>query len=97
MKNDQEILQFLIKGGLIGGALGALLSKDKTEGSLLGAIAGAAIFATFRANEEAQKTNVPMYVVEDGYLYQIDKNGTKTQIRKVEKPNIQLKKHFKLT
>jgi hypothetical protein len=97
MKNDQEILQFLIKGGLIGGALGALLSKEKAEGTLLGALAGAAIFATFNANEAAQKTNVPMYVVEDGYLYQIDEIGKKTQIRKVEKPKIQLEKHFKLT
>ncbi len=92
MKQDDEILDSLIKGGLIGAALGALLSKNKA----LGALAGAAILATFKANEQAMQTNVPMYVEENGYLYQIEMGGIKTMIRKIEKPLIQLPQHFKL-
>ena len=32
MKSDEEILQSLIAGGLIGAALGALLSKNREDG-----------------------------------------------------------------
>ena len=96
MENDEEILQSLIAGGLIGAALGALISKNKEEGTTLGALAGAAILATFRANEKAMQTNVPMYIEENGNLYQIKDGGIKTLIRKIKKPAVKLPQHFKL-
>lgn len=96
MKNDEEILESLIAGGLIGAALGALLSKNKEEGATLGALAGAAILATFKANEKAMQTNLPMYVEENGNLYQIQPGGIKKFIRKIDKPSVKLQEHFKL-
>lgn len=96
MKNDEEILESLISGGIIGAALGALVSKNSEEGAMLGALAGAAILATFKANEKAMQTNVPMYVEENGNLYQIRDGGIKTFIRKIGKPGAKLPLNFKL-
>jgi len=95
MKSDNEILESLIAGGLIGAALGALISKNKTEGSTIGAIAGAALLATYKANEKAQTLRIPMHVEEEGTLFEIQPDGSKNFIRKIEKP-AKLNEHFKL-
>jgi outer membrane lipoprotein SlyB len=96
MKNDDEIVESLIAGGIIGAALGALLSKKNGEGSILGAIAGAAILATFKANEKARQTHVSMLVEENNALYEIKADGSKHFIRNIEKPTQQLPSNFKL-
>lgn len=49
-----------------------------------GAMIGAVILATFKASEKALETNLPMYVVENGNLYQIQKGTVKKFIRKIE-------------
>ena len=96
MKNDEEIIKSLIKGGFVGAFLGALLSKDKEEGASLGALAGAAILATYKANELAMKANVPMYVKENGSLFLLQPDGSKTFIRQIDKSGEALPQHFKL-
>lgn len=98
MKNDEEIIESLIAGGFIGAALGALISnKNRTsEGAILGAIAGAAILATYKANEQAKQTNVPMYFVENGNLYQRQQDDSVKFIREISKPSIPLQEHFTL-
>ncbi|MCX6324921.1 MAG: hypothetical protein NTZ41_12010 [Sphingobacteriales bacterium] len=96
MNDDSTTIDSLIKGGLIGAALGALLSKDKDEGALMGALLVAAISATLKAGEEAQKTNVPVYVEENGMLYKSGPNGKKRLIKKIKKPAGNLPERFKL-
>ncbi|MFP9117239.1 glycine zipper 2TM domain-containing protein [Flavobacterium sp. RNTU_13] len=96
MEQDDKILENLITGGVVGAALGALLSKDKREGATLGALAGAAILATFRANEEAKKSNVPLILEEEGNLYEISPDGQRRFLRKIEKPKITMPSQFKL-
>lgn len=96
MKNDEEILQSLVAGGIIGAALGALLSSTKGQRATLGAMAGAAILATYKANEKALQTNLPMYAEENGNLYQIQADGIKKFIRKIDKPLVLLQNRFKL-
>lgn len=96
MKNDEEIFESLIAAGLIGAALKTLLSKNKGEGATLGALAAAAIVATFKANVKAMQTNLPMYVMENGNLYQTQPGGKKKFIRKINKPSIKLQERFKL-
>ena len=95
MKNDNEIFESLIAGGLVGAALGVLVSGKK-EGATLGAIAGATILATYKASQQAMQTNLPMYVEESGNLFEVQSGGTKKFIRKIEKPAIKLPQHFKL-
>lgn len=96
MKTDDEIIESLIAGGLIGATLGALVSKNNEEEVMSGAMIGAVILATFKASEKALATNLPMYVVENGNLYQIQKETVKKFIRKIEKSSIKLPSHFKL-
>ena len=95
-KNDENIFQSLIAGGLIGAALGALISKDREEGATIGALAGAVILATYKANEQAQKTNLPVYIEEDGKLFEIQPGGVKRFIKDIPKPNITPVEYFKL-
>lgn len=83
-------------GGLIGAALGALLSKDKEEGAIIGALLGAAFSATLKANEEAQKTNVPVYVAEEGKLYAIEPGGAKRFVKYLKKSTTKYPNRFKL-
>jgi hypothetical protein len=96
MKSDDEIIQSLIASGVIGATLGALISKNKSKDASLGALASAAIVATFTANQKAMQTNVSLYVEEDGGLYLIDANRVKTFVSTIEKPTIKLPKKFKL-
>ena len=76
--------------------MGALLTKNKEEGATIGAIAGAVILATYKANEQAQKTNLPVYVEENSKLYEIQPGGKKRFIKNIPKPNITVSEHFKL-
>ena len=94
MQNDEEIIESLIAEGLIGAALGALLSNNKNNGNEIGAIAGA-IIATYKASEKAKKANVPVYIKENGMLYEIAVNGERRFIKHLE-PNGQMPKNYKL-
>ncbi len=97
MSKDDEIVSSLIKGGIIGAALGAILSDNKEKGIALGALAGAAILATFKANEAAKKTKLPMFIEENNTLYEIKSDGTKHFVKNLEKPSRKLPKTFKLS
>ena len=69
MKNDNEIVQALIEGGVVGASLVTLLTKNTEQSTPLGTLASAAILATSKANEAAKKTNISMFFEEDGILY----------------------------
>lgn len=96
MGNHDQTLETLITGGFIGAALGALLSKDTEDGVVIGGLLGAAISATLKANEAARKTNIPVYVEENGKLYAIDFNGNKKFIKHIAKPSEKFPEQFKL-
>ncbi len=96
MKNDDEIIDSIIIGGLIGATLGTLISQNKATGSIVGALAGAALLATFKANEVAMHTNLPFYIEENGFLYEVNANGEKKIIKKIEKSTKHLPLKFKL-
>lgn len=93
MKNDSEILESFIIGGLIGAALGALISKNKTITGL-GAIAGAVLLASYRANEIAKKTNIPLLIEENNALYEVSPDGTKKFIKELPKNTKEIPSKF---
>jgi hypothetical protein len=93
-KEEQEIFESLILGGLIGAALGTLLTAKK-EGGLLGAIAGAAILGTFKANARAVEGDVPVLVEEGNVIYEITSKGRKI-FKKVPKSERKVPSQFKL-
>ncbi|HCS19589.1 MAG TPA: hypothetical protein DIW47_03315 [Bacteroidetes bacterium] len=85
MQKDKPTIQSLIRGGLLGALFGAVLSKNKDEGAIIGALLGAAVAATSEASKEALNTAVSRYVIEDGYLVEINTTGEKRIIRKIGK------------
>ena len=95
MQNDKEIFESMILGGVIGATLGAILT-NKNDGSAIGAIAGAAILATLKASENAQKTNIPVLIEENNVIYEVNSNGEKKVIRKITKSSTAIPGQFKL-
>lgn len=96
MATDENRMDSLIAGGLIGAALGAFLSKDKEEGALAGALLGAAIAATAQASEAAKNSKVPFLLEEQGKLYEVQPSGEKRFVKNISKPSRQLPDTFKL-
>jgi len=94
MNNDNEIVKNLVAGGIIGAALGALIADDNQEGATIGAIAGAVIFATLKANDKAKQTQIPFYIEEDNILYKIGSDGSKHFVKRIEKSQTKLNKQF---
>ena len=95
MKNNNELLEAAIFGGLIGAALEALIQgNNKNTG--LGLIAGAVISASLKANEEALKTNIPLILKENNTLYEVNSNGSKRIIRKLPRNYKHIPKKFTL-
>ena len=95
IKSEVEIVDSLILGGIIGAALGSLITNDKS-GTGLGAIAGAALFASFKANEKAKQLQFPLVVLENGTLYELNKDGSKKVVKHIEKPSIKVPSNFTL-
>lgn len=96
MSAENKTIESLITGGLLGAAIGAILSRNKEEGAIAGAIVGAAVASTMRANEEARKTNIKIQQVENGNLYEIEPGGSKRLVKKLEKNSVNLPDHYKL-
>jgi uncharacterized membrane protein YeaQ/YmgE (transglycosylase-associated protein family) len=96
MNNNNTTIESLVKGGVIGALLGAILSKDKEEGIVFGAILGAAVNATLKANKNALKTDLPIYIENNGKIYAVYANGKKTFIKEVENPVVSFPEEFSL-
>lgn len=95
MKSEEEIIESLIARGLIGAGIVALMSNGKDDVAI-GSIISAAILGTYKANQKAEDTRVTRVFEEDGALYEVDSQGTKTFIKALEKPQIYLSQNFKL-
>jgi len=93
MSEDKKIIKKLLAGGFIGATLGQIMSKNRSNGITLGALAGAALVATFTAYEKAKKSNLAMIYEEDNVLYQ-EINGEKIKIKDLEKSTFPLKNKY---
>lgn len=96
MSKEITTIESLIKGGLIGAFIGSFLLKDKEEGAWIGGVIGAIIASTTKANQEAQNTNIPVYVEENGKLYAVSASGQKKFIKQIAKPTAQFPDKFEL-
>jgi hypothetical protein len=95
MNSDREIIEYLVAGGLLGAALGALVSDDNRDAAI-GALAGAALVASFRANQRAQATGIPLVIEQDNELIRVYPDGRRELIRKIPRTNAHIPKKFKL-
>ena len=92
-KRESDIVQSLLLGGVIGAALGALVSKNK-GGAALGAIAGAALFGSDKAYKNAQETEIPLVIEEEDALYRVYADGTKKLIKRIPKSSKNIPQKF---
>ena len=94
MESENKTIERLIAGGVIDPTLGALITNDRNEGATIGAIAGAVLFATLKANDDAKKTHVPFYIQENNALYLVDAQGQRVFVKEIVTQNKVLKQHF---
>lgn len=94
---DDELIGKMIGGGLIGSALGALLSdkKNKEDGILLGAILGAIVSGSFVANQRASQGDVPVLVEEGNEIYEITSKD-KRLVKTLPKNEVEIPLRFRL-
>lgn len=97
MGNKLNTIESLVSLGILGATIGDVLSKDKEDGAIIGALVGVAIAATTKASEDAKKTKVTHLVEEEGELYEVNSSGEKRFIRKLRKATTHLPVQFKLS
>ncbi len=97
MNIDNDQIDKLVAGGLIGAGLLAILSKDKEEGALVGAILGAIVAGTLEANKEAINANLPVFVREGDKLIVRKSDGQKQQLKALRRPEKRFPQTFKLS
>ena len=93
--NKNEIIENALAGGVIGAALGALLT-GKSKGALASAIVGAAIGASIKALREARKTNIPVLYEDNRVIYRLYPNGDREFVKNLEKQEIEIPQKFSL-
>lgn len=86
MDVEKNSIESLIKGGLIGAAIGEMLSSDLEEAEETGALLVAAFSSTQIAAEEARKTKQSYLVEENNKLYKVSPTGEKMLIKELKKP-----------
>ncbi|TGL21714.1 hypothetical protein EHQ46_07615 [Leptospira yanagawae] len=97
-REDEETLNNLIKGGLLGAGITALLKRQADgEDIAVGALLGAAILASVKASERAKETNIPILVQEGDSLYWKHPDGRKDLFKHLPKQSKTLPTKFKLS
>lgn len=94
-KKKQEIINSAIAGGIIGAALGALLT-GKGKSTIVSALAGAAIGASIKAIKEAEKLDMPVMYEEDGTIYRVYPDGTKELVKEIDRTNVTIPQNFSI-
>lgn len=94
-QNNDEIIENALLGGVIGVALGALLT-GKSKDSLAAALLGAAIGASVTALNEAKENNLPVLIEENGVLYELYPDNSKRFVRKLRNPSPSIPSKFKI-
>ncbi|RLD52007.1 MAG: hypothetical protein DRJ05_17840 [Bacteroidetes bacterium] len=82
-KSKHEIIENAVAGGVIGAALGAVIT-GKSEYTHASAIVGAAIGASLKAQKEANDLKVPVLYEEDGIIYKYFPNGERELVKEIE-------------
>ncbi len=97
-KRIDDTIEDYIAAGVIGAALGALISdkKNRGENSFLGAIALIAILASISAGKKAKRSSLSTVVEEDDAIYEISSAGKRRLIKHIDKERRKVPKNFTL-
>lgn len=88
-----EKIEGAIAGGAIGAALGILFAK-KNESTIIYALIGAALGATYQAFKESQDLSSGVLYEEDGVLFRELPDGERQIIRQLEKSDTVIPETF---
>ncbi|MBK7127801.1 MAG: glycine zipper 2TM domain-containing protein [Crocinitomicaceae bacterium] len=95
-QNRDEIIKDAIAGGLIGAALGAMLT-GKSDRSILAAIVGAAINASLKAQQEVKALDTSVVYEIDGIIYRVHPDGSKEFVKRLPRSKRRIyKREFRL-
>lgn len=94
-KKKDERIENAIAGGLVGAALGALLT-NKSEDTIVASLVGAAIGASLSAIDEAKDISTPVMYEENGKLYKQYSNGKKEFVKNISKHNQKIPPTFSI-
>lgn len=95
MSEKEEFILAAIAGGLVGAALGAVLT-GKGKHTVISALAGAAIGASLVALKEAKEIDIPVLYEEDGVIYRDFPNGRREVVRQLTKVESNIPQTFSL-
>ena len=73
----KTFIENAVAGGIVGAALGALLT-EKGERTFIAGLVGAAIGASLEALKEAESISTPIMFEENGEIYKQYSNGKKS-------------------
>ncbi len=93
--HKHDIIERALAGGLIGSALGALLT-GKSRTALVSAIVGAAVGASINALNRAREHNLAVMYEEKGILYKQNPDGSRKRIRAIQKSNTVIPPSFSI-
>jgi hypothetical protein len=97
-QKDEETLNYLIQGGLLGLNLTSLLNRREDEEDMaVGVVLEVALVAAFGASEKAKKTMIPLLIQIGDSLYFRYPDGHDEFFKKLPENSYKLESKFKLS
>ncbi|MEX1003120.1 MAG: hypothetical protein WDZ35_13465 [Crocinitomicaceae bacterium] len=88
-RSKHEIIERAIAAGIVGAALGALLT-GKSKGALAAGIVGAAIGASIKAQKEAKQFELSYLYEENGKIYRAFPDGSREFVKRISRSGREL-------
>lgn len=93
-KNRSEQISELISSGIVGAALGKILT-GKNETALIWGLVGIAVTATYKAFKLSTES-APVLIIDNGDVYEVDKDGNRKFIKHLPKLDAKIPDKFKI-
>lgn|SRR5574343_180535 len=94
-ESRDEKIENAIAGGIIGAALGAMLT-GKGDRSILAGLVGAAIGASITAREEAKELEQPLLYEDEGTIFRVYPDGHREVVKKLTRRRTNIPRNFRL-
>lgn len=92
--NRSEQISELISAGIVGTALGKILTGKK-ETSRISGLVGIAVTATYKAFKSSTE-NAPVLIIDNRNVYEVDKHGNRTFIKHLPQLDVEIPESFKI-
>lgn len=93
-KNRSEQISELISAGIVGAALGKILTGKKGN-TIIWGLVGIAVAATYNAFKASTKS-APVLIIDNGDVFEVDKYGKRKFIKHLPKIDAEIPDTFKI-